>query len=137
MKLRIALGFLLPPLLGFIAVSWSWIFAFFKSWDLDLLQLMGVFAIFAFLIVGILSFLYSIIMEFVINQYIHNSVIAISISMLLGAAVGTTVEIDRATYSLVGAIVGLFMGYLLRKLYNKEQANKALQLTSKSGTAEF
>lgn len=73
---------------------------------------------FAMTFVGIQSLIYSFLMEFVVNPFVKNDLIAILISLLLDVLSGFVLS-DHVMI-LIGAIVGLVVGIFLRSIYTFE-----------------
>ncbi|MEW6994781.1 hypothetical protein AADZ84_11005 [Colwelliaceae bacterium MEBiC 14330] len=148
---RIVLGFSMPPLLAgvflaFIATVHKLLTSHFNfSWMRISEALDTVFGFipvsiglmfFALIFYGIQSLLYSLLMEFVV-QKMNNDKLVILISMLLGVFVvrflglgnilGIGVSTDIANVVTgVGGVVGLIVGYYLRKDFRLELANKPI-----------
>ena len=131
---RIILGFVLPPSLGSLSLSWPMLVDIFSSdsrvW---LLEMTGIYLMAAFMFIGGFSIIYSLAMEFGVNRFVKKDGVAVLISILIGAAAGAT--FNRWAFILVGGLVGLIVGIILRNSYTKEQANNKLQPTPQSGGA--
>ena len=84
--------------------------------------------IIAFAMIGIQSVIYSVAMEFAVNRYCANNILAVLVSIALGVAAASPF-IDRSVSGLqvavVAAVVGLVSGLTLRRMYRR-MANQAL-----------
>ena len=69
-----------------------------------------------YLLGGIQSFVYSLLMEFLINPKAKTDTIAIFISAVIGAASGLVID-QSPELAAAGFLVGGFMGYILRNSY--------------------
>jgi len=82
-------------------------------------------SLYGYLLVGVQSLLYAFIMEHVINRRLGSDVVAVALSALLGALAGATMLLIfrgwdswfAVAWFMLGAIVGLVVGYILRRMY--------------------
>jgi hypothetical protein len=117
--LRIIMGIFLPAIVGTLLFGMT---VAFSNWDGDLIEsvfaLLGSIIIFfipAMLFVGIQSIIYAFLMEFMVNTFVKNDVIAVVISVLLGLL--SALVFGSGAMMMVGAVVGLIVGIMLRVMY--------------------
>ncbi|PVZ86684.1 hypothetical protein C9426_14810 [Serratia sp. S1B] len=78
---------------------------------------MLMFPLFAYYAVGLQSIVYSVILEFAINPYIKNHLLAVSTSVLLGGLVGA---MQFSSFGMIlGALTGAIVGVYIRQLYRQ------------------
>ena len=121
---RIIIGSVIPPVLGGLIVWLDITFTpLIHSYGMGTLgALQSIFQCCALIIISTIIFvipslIYSLVMEFVV-QRIDNNVFVVGASMLLGACVAGSSEMGS---SIIGAVVGLLVGYYLR---NNFKSNK-------------
>jgi hypothetical protein len=73
---------------------------------------------FAMIFVGVQSLIYSFLMEFAVNPFVKSDLIAVLISLLLGVLSGFV--LSDPEMMMIGAIVGLVVGIILRSIYTFE-----------------
>lgn len=114
---RVMLAALLPALVGSMLMS---ILGVFVTGELTTFAKgMLMFPLFAYYAVGLQSIVYSVILEFIINPYIKNHLLAISASVLLGGLVGG-MQLQFDFFSIVlGALTGAIVGAYIRQLYRQ------------------
>jgi hypothetical protein len=117
--LRIIMGIFLPAIVATLIFGVS---VAFRNWDGDLIEsvfaLLGSIIIFfipAMLFVGIQSIIYAFVMEFMVNTFVKNDVIAVAISVLLGLL--SALAFGSGVMMMMGALVGLIVGIMLRVMY--------------------
>lgn len=120
--LRITTGILAPAPIGTMVVIIIYQIVYFiynrnfvininnKDSFLTLLGLM----MYAYFLIGIQSIIYSLLMEFVINPKIKNSLAVVILSSALGGLSGAMLLEPGL---VVGAITGMLMGIILRRMY--------------------
>ena len=122
----------MPPLLGSLVflVPASIDCAFNDSnslgCDVALGSLIG-----AFLIMGLPSIIYSMLMEYVLNPRIKNGKLLIAASTILGILAGSI--LDLVSMTIIGGIVGFIVGLVLRSNYENDIANKRIQADLPTG----
>ena len=127
-KARIVLGILLPPLFGVIVFLVPTTVDCVTQDQNELACGMPRFLVIsAYLLMGLPSIIYSLVMEFVVNSKISSYKICILVSSFLGVAAGMVT--GKLFLVVVGAIVGLLTGMILRKNYENDLANKRTQQT--------
>lgn len=126
---RVILGACIPPLLGgFIFFIWISIMSTTPSYSPEYTEspilhfFGGLFyvPIISFFLFGMQSFLYSLLMEFVV-QKISSDALFIAFSILLGALVPIIFGFEAG---VIGGVVGLMVGCFLR-LHIKNRARQA------------
>ena len=71
-----------------------------------------------YLLAGIQCFVYSLLMEFLINPKAKTDAIAIFVSAVIGVASGLVID-QSLELAATGFLVGGVMGYILRSSYKK------------------
>jgi hypothetical protein len=113
------MGIFLPAIVGALIFG---VAVEFSNWDGDLIE--SVFALLgsiiiifipAMLFVGIQSIIYAFVMEFMVNTFVKNDVIAVVISVLMGLL--SALIFGSGAMMMVGAVVGLIVGIMLRVMY--------------------
>lgn len=99
---RLAIGFFLPPLFGGIFV---YILIGDPNPETNLVILF--FFISAFILVGLPSLIYSLLMDFVINPRVTSDLRVVLLSALLGTLI----------FIGLGTAIGLIVGMILRRQY--------------------
>jgi len=110
----------------------------------DFLEALGIFtlgfigvSLVAYLIVGVPSIVYALLMEYVINAHVKTAARVITLSALFGALTGAGVSVlllvkpdplFSTALTIIGGTVGCSMGYVLRRMYTKA-ADSALRPT--------
>lgn len=120
---RLLLGVFLPAIIGALIFV---IEDFFRSIvnDKPLVNYFEIFPfilLFAYMFVGIQSVIYSLIMEFLVNNRIKNNIVVVLLSTVLGILSG--IIFLRTEFIITGAITGFVMGVGLRRSYNNSIAN--------------
>lgn len=113
---RILIGFLGPAPLSLLFVIFIGEFKREVSTEITLATatIQGFLALLliAYLFIGIQSLVYAVLMEYVINKYIANTIFAVAISTVLGACSGATISQTH-----LGTFIGLILGVVLRFMY--------------------
>lgn len=133
-NLKLLVGFISPPIMGvFIMVGYDLVLRINKSpidanYLLDQLQTMPVAIFFAFLLMGLQSAVYALLMEFIITPYVKKTSWFIASSCMLGCCFGLTLlfvlPAEASTQVLfTGASVGIILGYWLNKINKRKQNN--------------
>ncbi len=95
----------------------------------EIVSVYNIWLIFAYLMIGLQSVLYSLIMEFLINRKLNNNYQVISISCFLGAFFGSlelkSLDFHLTEITTLGAFTGVITGVILRTAYQRA-ANKAM-----------
>lgn len=112
---RVVLAALLPALVGSMLMS---ILGVFVTGELAIFAKgMLMFPLFAYYAVGLQSIVYSVILEFIINPYIKNHLLAMAASVLFGGLVG---GMEFAFFGVIlGALTGAIVGAYIRQLYRQ------------------
>jgi len=133
-NLKLLIAFISPPIMGtFILVSYDVLirvaegrFGPEKLWEQ--IKSMPIAIIFAFLLVGLQSAIYAILMEFLVTPYVTKPSWFVVSSCLLGSCFGLTLLIvlpAEAASQLVftGASVGTILGFWLLKINRRGKQN--------------
>jgi hypothetical protein len=132
--LKLLIAFISPPILGsFILVGYDVLLRInegrFGTGDLlEQLETMPITIFFAFLLVGLQSMIYAILMEFLITPYVPKTCWFIVSSCLLGSCSGLTLLFllpAEAAPQIIftGATVGIIVGYWLLKIDPRSEKN--------------
>lgn len=110
-KHRLVIGFIAPPLLGFVLLS---LFLFFAAQgEADERFLAGAFLLglpVTFLAVGLQSLLFSCLMEFLILVKFSSHLVVLCFSLIIGFLSGLFFGLFFAVYgAIVAGIVGLYL----------------------------
>lgn len=120
---RLVAGFFLPPLLGSLLVSLIEIARLLKITPLPYNDIGAIFLalpflfVFALIMVGIQSLVFSLAMEFVIRPCLFRNKIVLAVGGLFGflsalpLAIGLSVPV---LFSAIGIVVGVFVSWLIR-----------------------
>jgi len=126
--LRLLIGALLPAPIGLIVIGLflavigesSWLFNIIEHKNLT----MFCYIIAAgYLLLGIPSILYLLIMEFLVNSNFEENNIVVGVSFVLGGMAGATLPADKRFLVFLGVFVGILMGIILRKMYVNDCLN--------------
>lgn len=124
---RLIAGTLLPSALVAVCIL---LFLFFLTLmdtgekNGESLLILLAFVLIPFAITALYSLLYSFLMEFVINPYVKNDVLAVLCSILLGIALPAG-AITWANSIFFGSVLGLLMGLFLRRNYTQAMHNQS------------
>lgn len=115
---RIAFGIIVPPFLGALA---SFVSDFIKYGMPLTFDRLGLYLLFAYLIMGMPSILYSLIMEFIVREFITPTTVLkkltyVITSMILGAIAGSILGVEFLT---IGGVVGAICAISLIALREK------------------
>lgn len=127
---RIILGACIPPVLGSL-IFYVFMFitnpsyspVYIESPIIDSLTGVLYVTTISFIVFGIQSLLYSLLMEFAV-QKINNDFLVFFISMVLGALIAKFMGIH---VQIIGGITGLIVGFFLRRHIKLKPANKKIQ----------
>jgi hypothetical protein len=129
--LRMCVGILAPAPLGTILIISLGILQDPSNLRFDLdgpsktIWVFVVMSLAAYYLVGVQSIAYSILMEHVVNRHITKDAVALASSAVLGALAGAITLLGSSSWDAwslmisTGATVGLILGYILRRMYNK------------------
>jgi len=131
---RLLIAFIAPPIMGsFILVSHDVldrISGGHMGGDelLHQLRAMPIAIFFAFLLVGLQSMIYAIVMEFLITPYVTKTSWFVVSSFLLGACLGLTLLFvlpaeAAPQITFTGAVVGTILGFWLLKINRRNGKN--------------
>jgi len=129
---RLLTGVLLPIVLGSIGIT-TWSFAGFNG-DVSS-EFIGLFKqiileafipvlIYAGVLVGVQSIIYSFLMEKIINPKVRSNILVVFYSIILGlisTVLSGFVTQKLVVFSITGAVVGFIVGIILRKMYTLER----------------
>lgn len=118
-KVRIILGFFLPPGIGCLILTLPKILLELIKGNSESFNISFGILFFAYILFLIPSLAYSFLMEYWVNKKFDDDRSVIGMSSFLGATLGSILGIFFPLI-ILGAIVGAIVGVILRKSYNND-----------------